>query len=73
MKAGPHLGETEAAGFENEAKTQARLATEQEGRGGAEPLWEDAKLDLPPQICLGLEFMHKWPELGLDGRAGVKA
>lgn len=67
MKAGPHLGETEAAGLEDEAKTEARLITEQEGRGEAEPLWEEAKLDVTPQICLGLEFMHKWPELRLDG------
>lgn len=35
-------GETEAAGLDDETKTEARLATEHEGIGGTESIWEDA-------------------------------
>lgn len=34
--------ETEAAGLDDEAKTEAWLATEHEGTGGTESIWEDA-------------------------------
>lgn len=41
LKAGFHLRETETGGLE-EAKAEARLATEQEGTGGTKLVWDDA-------------------------------
>lgn len=72
-KAGPHRGETEAAGEKAQQRQRPGLPRSMREQVGLSQSGKIHKLGLVHQVCLSPQFMHKWPELKVDRWVGAMA